>query len=202
MSRLSGAQWWACVGLILGLPTLLAHDATWALHPSQGLHQNPLNFWTCAWVHANARHLLVNLGALSLMIVLGWACQLPGTGALAWFLAWPLTHLALLLDPRLDHYFGMSGVLHAGIAVIAVHLIVQPRQPHPPGRISGPLIGWAVLGGVLLKCALENPTLKPLVFRSDLAMNVAPLSHLAGTLVGALVATALLNRHRRAQSPP
>ena len=36
--------------------------------------------------------------------------------------AWPLTHLSLLARPEVMHYGGLSGVLHAGVAVAALGL--------------------------------------------------------------------------------
>lgn len=192
-----GSWWWLGVGLALGLPALAGLlptpvPDTWALHPSSGLHQNPLNYWTCAWLHANSRHLLANLAGLALVMLLGWTWRLPSHSALAWALAWPLTHLALLLDPRLDTYYGLSGVLHAGVGVIGVSLITHAR----------PTQGWLLLLGLLAKCGLENPQLNATVVRPDLGMTVAPLAHLAGALVGLALAWALSRRHRCSQSRP
>jgi hypothetical protein len=41
----------------------------------------------------------------------------------AWVCAWPLTQLGLLMRPDLSHYGGLSGVLHAGAAIVALHLV-------------------------------------------------------------------------------
>lgn len=199
-----GSWWWLGVGLALGLPALAGllptHSApdTWALHPSSGLHQSPLNYWTCAWLHANTRHLLANLAGLALVMLLGWTWRLAPRSALAWALAWPLTHLALLLDPRLDTYYGLSGVLHAGVGVIAVGLITQ-AIPAQAGRKTQ---GWLLLVGLLAKCALENPRLNATLARPDLDMTVAPLSHAVGAVVGLALAWALSGRHRCSQSRP
>lgn len=194
------------VGLALGLPALVglfpAHPIpdTWALRPSQGLDQNPLHYWTCAWLHANTRHLLANLAGLTLILLLGRAWHLPARSALAWMLAWPLTHLALLLDPRLDTYYGLSGVLHAGVSIIALSLITEAGADQArPGRKTQ---GWLLLGGLLAKCWLENPRLSATLARPDLDMTVAPLSHAAGVLVGLALGWALSGRHRCSQSRP
>ena len=50
--------------------------------------------------------------------------------ALAWALAWPLTHLALLAEPALLRYGGLSGVLRAGAAVAAVALGATVIEKH------------------------------------------------------------------------
>jgi hypothetical protein len=205
VTRLNGPWWWLGIGLILGLPALLGlipdytPPSAWALHPSSGLPQNPLNYWTCAWLHANTPHLLANLAGLMLIVGLGWVVKVSPAHALAWGLAWPLTHLALLLDTRLDTYYGLSGVLHAGVGIIAVALIrTNNRQPTPhAGRL-----GWALLCGLLLKCWFENPDFRATLARADLSMTVAPMSHWAGALVGIALATALPKRHRCSQSRP
>jgi rhomboid family GlyGly-CTERM serine protease len=187
VTRPSGAWWWTGIGLALGLPAALGFlpshmqpPAAWALHPSAGLHQSPLNYWTCAWLHANAQHLAANLAALALILVIGWRIKLPPLSAAAWGLAWPLTHLALLLDVRLGTYYGLSGVLHAGVAILALTLITRRGADTPPM----PTIGWLLLVGLLAKCGLENPGLHATLPRPDLGMNVAPMAHWAGALVG------------------
>lgn len=201
-----GSWWWLGIGLALGLPALAGLIAphlipdTSALRPGSGVHQNPLNYWTCAWLHANTRHLLANLAGLALVMLLGWTWRLPARSALAWALAWPLTHLALLLDPRLDTYYGLSGVLHAGVAITAVHLITGAGTAQ--ARSARTTQGWLLLGGLLAKCWLENPRFSATLARPDLAMTVAPLSHLAGALVGLALAWALSGRHRCSQSRP
>lgn len=199
---------WTGVALALGLPALLGllpghwPPEAWALHPSAGLPQSPLNFWTCAWLHANTRHLVANLGGLALILSLGWILKLPPRAALAWLLAWPITHLALLLDPRLDTYYGLSGVLHAGLSIIATSLITQAN---PDRAAKWPaLYGWALLLGMLAKCWLENPDWQALLPRPGLDMNAAPMSHWAGTLVGIgiTLTLALPRGHRCSKSRP
>ncbi|MBC7701697.1 hypothetical protein [Aquabacterium sp.] len=206
--RFIGPLAWTGVGLMLGLPALLGllPDLTlpdhWALHPSAGLHQNPLNLWTCAWLHANTRHLVANLGGLALILSLGWILKLPPRTALAWLLAWPITHLALLLDPRLDTYFGLSGVLHAGLSIIATSLITETNPDRATKWTT--TYGWALLLGMLAKCWLENPDWQALLPRPGLGMNTAPMSHWAGAVVGIGITLTLplLGTHRCSKSRP
>ena len=194
---------------MLGLPAMLGRwpphlsPASWALHPDAGLHQNALNFWTCAWLHANTAHLFANLVGLSLIVCLGWILKLAPQAAIAWALAWPLTHVALLLDTRLSTYYGLSGVLHAGLGIIATSLILDPSSL--AGKWTKPF-GWALLGGLFVKCWLDNPHWQALVPRPELAMNAAPMSHWAGALVGMTLTvplTLLLTKyHRCSKSRP
>jgi len=196
---------WTGVALLLGLPALLglapaSTPPDWALHPSAGLAQHPLNVWTCAWVHANPRHLLANLTGLALIASLGWLLKLGPRSALAWLLAWPLTHLALLLDPRLDTYYGLSGVLHAGLSIVATSLIAAPDRTLKWTATYG----WALLVGILAKCWLENPDWQALLPRPGLGMNAAPMSHWAGSLVGIgiTLTLSLPGRHGCSKSRP
>lgn len=202
-SRHLGPLAWTAVALLLGLPALLPSPPlsdAWLLHPSAGFPQNPLNLWTCAWLHANTRHLVANLGGLALILGLGWFMKLPPRAALAWCLAWPLTHLALLLDPRLDSYYGLSGVLHAGLSIIATSLLLQPDGAARWVRGYGALL----LLGILAKCWLENPSWQALLPRPGLEMNAAPMSHWAGALVGIgiTLTLSLPKRHGCSKSRP
>ncbi|RZI86195.1 MAG: rhomboid family intramembrane serine protease [Rubrivivax sp.] len=175
---------------MLGLPALaslwpgFSALSNWPLHPSAAWPHDPVSLWTCAWVHANTPHLVANLLGLGLIMGLGWVLRLSTANALAWFLAWPLTHLALLLDPRLDTYFGLSGVLHAAVGIVAVSLITRPGPAARRPRLQG----WLVLATLFAKCWFENPELRALVPHPALSMTAAPLSHLAGTVVGTLTA--------------
>ena len=185
---LTGFLAWVGVAAALALPALWAHlahaDTTaWLLHPDQGLQQPLSHLISCAWVHANTAHLLANLAGVVIMCLLAWLARVDLTHAGLWLLSWPLTHLALLLDPRLHSYFGMSGVLHAGITLLALHIV---RQNNTVSAIPS-WTGWILLLGVPLKCVLENPRLLPLIDRPELGMQVAPLSHVSGFSVACLV---------------
>jgi len=58
----------------------------------------------------------------------GWRARAPRAAAFAWFVAWPLTHLLMAvpdsahLAQSLQHYGGLSGVLHAGVVVLGLAL--------------------------------------------------------------------------------
>ena len=198
---------WSLVSLLLAIPAawLGWHGfdtaPSWCLHPALGLHGNPLSrYWSSAWVHSNAAHLLSNLAGLALLLGLAWVYQLPARAALAWLAAWPLTHIVLLLDPRLDTYWGMSGVLHAGMAVIAITLIAHRTADAAVPRAR--TLGWSLLTFLVSKVWLENPQLASVIPRTDLAMNVAPIGHLAGLATGATAAMAASIRRSHRQSPP
>lgn len=153
----------------------------------------PWRAFSSAFVHWSPLHLGANVAGALVVGAFGYAARLAWPAVLAWLAAWPLTQLALLVQPALLHYGGLSGVLHAGVAVAALALVTQ---------VSGPrrLLGGAVLGGLLVKVALEEPwgaPLRPGGTGFDIA--TAPLAHATGTLAG-LVCAGLALALTRAES--
>ena len=169
--------------LLAGLAAL----AAWPLDP-QALRWQPELAWPQPWrlisaafVHLSALHLMANLLGTALVAALGWAAGCDRRAALAWALAWPLTHAGLLLQPALASYGGLSGVLHAAVAVVAWRLLrgSQGRQRS---------IGALLAAGLLLKLLLEAPWLGPLRQPAGWDIAIAPLAHSSGALAGWLCA--------------
>jgi len=188
----AGALCWAAVSLLL-LGAALAGGSLPASHidwqPALA-GREPWRAFSAAGVHYSRLHLNANLIGLALVAALGLAARLPTRAALAWALAWPLTHFGLLLQPALAHYGGLSGVLHAGVAVAAVQMLC--------GRVP-PLrwLGAAILIGVAWKLVGEAPWAATVTRPSGWDIAVAPGGHLSGALAG--VACALLVNLRRSQ---
>jgi hypothetical protein len=184
---------WLTVGLLLVLPSLLL----WPPHRlalqvlgwrADLAWSEPWRCWSAAWPHLNTLHLAANLAGAALVLALGWVAALPRRAAWAWALAWPLTHLALAAQAGLTSYVGMSGVLHAGVAVAAGALWWR-------GRPREARIALAVLAGLGVKLALEwwaDPGAPgALLHPPGWGMAVVPLAHVAGALAG-LACAALL----------
>jgi hypothetical protein len=128
-------------------------------------------------------HLVGNLAGVAVVGAFGHAARVPARCALAWLCAWPLTHIALRMQPGLLFYGGLSGVLHAGAAIVACRLAVEgPRRER--------LIGLAVLFGMALKIAIEGPVGTPVRTMHDWDIPIAPLAHAAGAVAGVLSAMA------------
>ena len=138
-------------------------------------------------MHFSAAHLGVNAAGALLVAALGVAAALPARATVAWALAWPLTHALLALRPEITRYGGLSGVLHAGVAVAATWLILSAA-----GRRRG--IGIALLGGLVVKVVLEAPWRALLPVSEALGITTVPLAHAAGTIAGALAALLLARR--------
>lgn len=188
---------WAALaaGLALGTVALWTTPGTaidW--QPRLALAE-PWRIWSAAFTHLSLLHLQANLLGCAAVAAFGVAARLPRHATWAWLAAWPLTHAALILQPLLNHYSGLSGVLHAGVAVGALHLVWRER-----GRRQA--IGAAVLAGLALKLWLETPWAGPTQAALGWDIPIAPLGHLSGTLSG-LVCGAVAQRlaARRAESP-
>jgi hypothetical protein len=95
--------------------------------------------------------------------------------------AWPATHAALAWQPALASYGGLSGVLHAGVAIGAWHLVA-----HDKGRRR--TIGLAVAVGLAIKLLLERPWAAPTQIVAGWDFPVAPIAHASGALAGVLAA--------------
>lgn len=143
----------------------------------------PWRLWTAAFVHWSLLHLGVNLAAIAIVAAWGWRAAVSRATVWLWLACWPLVQAALWLRPQVESYGGMSGVLHAGIAVAAVDVITRRRG-------TARWIGAAVLAGLSTKVLLEAPW-GPAVQRLpgwDIA--VVPWSHACGTVIGTLLAWA------------
>ena len=195
---------WRALALVLaGAATLLrasgADTTTWDWQPSLALTQ-PWRAWTCALVHFSAMHLGANLAGCAVVAAFGLAAGCRARATVAWALAWPLGHAALAWQPALAHYGGLSGVLHAGVAVAAWQALVGRNGDRAgPQRYSAqPWTGLAVLIGLAAKIVLEAPWGPPLRPLPVWDIAVAPLAHLTGAVAGLLCAAVLLppRRHR------
>lgn len=175
------------------------HALDW--QPALALSE-PWRWWTAAFVHLSPLHLGANLLATVIIGLLGRAAAVPDRVALAWLLAWPLSHGALgVLAPDLAHYAGLSGMLHGGVAAVAVHLVLSPGHAAVDERARRTRwrIGLAILAVLVVKLLGERPwgpSARP-ALGWDIAL--APMSHTTGAIAGALLAAVAeaLDRARR-----
>ena len=180
----AGPGWAGLAGLLLAaalaafvLDTARLTALDW--QPSLALAQ-PWRAFTAAAVHYSALHLAANVAGSVLVAAFGVAARVPAGCVWAWALAWPLTHVGLLLRPELSHYGGLSGVLHAGVAVVAVHLVCDEK-----GGRARRWTGAAVAAGLVVKVLSESPWGATLRRPEGWDIAVAPLAHATGTLAGA-----------------
>lgn len=174
-----GRAWLAvAVALVLGSALAWWLPAPWLdWQPGRGLAE-PWRLVSAAFVHWSERHWLANAGAAIVVAALGAVARLPHRAAWAWLAAWPLTHALLWVQPGLLHYGGLSGVLHAAVAVAGLFLAAGgPRRRER-------WIGAAILAGLALKIVLERPWAGPPARPGDWDIAVAPVAHAAGALAG------------------
>jgi rhomboid family GlyGly-CTERM serine protease len=169
----------AAAGLLYGQDM-----ARWDWQPALAWSQ-PWRAWTAAGMHLSLRHLLMNLAGCALIGLLGGRAPLLPRDALAWCLAWPLCQWGLLLRPDLAHYAGLSGVLHAGAAIIAWRLLRSGQGRHQA-------VGGLLAAGLVFKLWTEQPFGAVVQDVPGWDFALAPWSHLSGVLAGLLMA-ALLN---------
>lgn len=172
-----------CAGSLIAY-ALERQGAVAGANPSVGfdwqpalLGTQPWRAWAAAFVHYSDRHLLANLAGALGVAALGLAARVPVRSVLAW----ALVQVGLLLQPGLQHYGGLSGVLHAGVAVVATHLLWSPSRTQRR-------IGMAVLAGLLLKLLGEAPWAGVISHPSGWDIAVAPGAHVSGVLVGCVLA--------------
>jgi hypothetical protein len=170
----------------------------------------PWRPWTCAWVHWSWPHLAVNVAGAIVVAAVGWRARAPLSAAVAWLLAWPLTHLLLALAAseapsraieaahRLQHYGGLSGVLHAGVVVLGLALAFPAAgatareqaaglaQLSPGVAARHRFVGLAIVAGTLAKVLLEAPWDLALRPSALLGIGVAPAAHACGFAAGVI----------------
>ena len=158
------------------------------------LATQPWRWWSAAFTPLGTMHLAANLAGCAAVAAFGVAGGLGRRAALAWFLAWPLTHLALALTCGVQRYAGLSGVLHAGVAVGTVFVIAQSRR----GTLRW--IGAAVAVGLLAKLLHEQAWIAPVQRLPGWDFPVVVAAHAAGALAGTGCALAVLWWRRRSRN--
>lgn len=151
----------------------------------------PWRAFSAVGVHYSVQHLAANLAGAALAGLLGYVARVPASLALAWCVAWPLTHFGLLAKPGLAHYGGLSGVLHAGVAAVAVYLLASGTR-----RQRG--VAAALLAGLIAKLLGEAPWGEALQQTAGWDIALAPVVHTSGAVAGAVCAGAALLLRRTA----
>jgi len=186
-----GRAWLALVLLLIaGSLLALAVPAAWIDWQPELAWREPWRAFTAALVHWSDRHLLANLAAAAVVGAYGFAAALPRAATLAWLLAWPLSHVMLLWRPELAHYGGLSGMLHAGVAITCLWLLVL-------GQGGRRLVGVLVSLGLVIKLGSESPWGPALQHSEEWDIALAPLAHATGALAGFLCGAIALWLSRR-----
>ena len=143
--------------------------------------QQPWRWWSAACVHWSALHLVsqpARAGGRRRFRLAARAAAGRG-GGLARRLAADAPRAAAA--PRLLHYGGLSGVLHAGVVVAACWLAVRATGPRAGHRRGGG-------GGPAVKVLTEAPWGPTLRMAPGWDIAIAPLAHVSGAAAGVLCA--------------
>lgn len=176
--------WWA------GAP--VAQALTWR---ADTWAQHPWTLWTTPWVHIHTPHLIGNQLAVGALAAMAWLVRPNAVASVAWLLAWPTATLVLPWWPHIGYAVGLSGLIHAAVAVVAVHLLLCQDPFVPSSRRWGGLLA----AGLCAKLALEQGWHWPVVWSNSANMSVVQAAHLTGAVAGAVFSTvlALVWRHQR-----
>lgn len=168
-------------------PALVLDTAHWTAQP--------WTLWTGPLVHLHLAHLMANLCALA---AVGWLGQSLGLGmrsVLAATAAWPLGSLLLLAWPGSLMVWGLSGILHAMVAIMGLHGLQA-------GAARQRMLAGLLLLGLVLKLLLEQAWAVPVASTGAWPFPVVAAAHLAGFGAGLLCAASasladLLHERRR-----
>ncbi len=192
-----GQRAWLVVAALLAACAL----AGWST-PRESIDWQPALAFSQPWrafsaigVHYSAQHLAANLGGVLLAGAFGFVARVPVQLAWAWLAAWPLTQFGLLLKPELVNFGGLSGVLHAGVAIVVTFLLMS-------GTRAQRIVASLVLIGLLAKLLSEAPWGEALRHPAGWDVAVAPLAHLSGAVAGAVCAVISLLLPHRSDSLP
>ena len=169
-----------------GRPALLAWRPSlwWA---------EPWRLWSAAWPHQSALHLGANLAGAALVVALGVAARLPVRAAAAWALAWPLTHLGLLVDARpCAPTAACRACCTRGWRWRRLALALRASRAERR-------VGLALGAGLAFKVLSETPWRAPLAHPPGWDVAVAPIAHASGALAGLLAGALLLAAQPRSR---
>lgn len=141
-------------------------------------------------LHSNHWHLLMNLGALLLMLMLHQLYyNLKSFAFLLIFGCFGISLLLYLFSPQIQIYVGLSGWLHCFITVGALLDIRHKIQS-----------GWLILLGVIAKVSYEQWQGPDAELAALIEANVATDAHLYGVICGLLLGLVVVLNAKRVKS--
>ncbi|CAJ0770328.1 rhombosortase [Ralstonia chuxiongensis] len=189
--------WGACAGVA-------ALSAAFSFVPwlyAFGLYQREAvragQWWrivTAMWVHLDQWHWLADaMAAVGLILLLARVLR-PQVIVGVLVVCGVLVQIALLNQPTVQWYGGLSGALH-GLAAWGGLRLLKPSTDVAEDRFSR-WIGVALCAGVLVKVWLEQSWLSPIAYDPHWGFGVVRIAHAFGAASGLLVWVLGEWRHR------
>ena len=176
--------------LLLILLHLLPETARSVLEYHRAEPQQVWRFFTGHLLHSNHWHLVMNLGALLLMLMLHQLhYQLKSFVLLLLSGCLGISILLYLFSPQIQIYVGLSGWLHCFISLGALLDIRHKIQS-----------GWLILLGVIAKVTYEQWQGPDMELAALIDANVAIDAHLYGVICGLLLGLLYLVSTKPAKS--
>jgi rhomboid family GlyGly-CTERM serine protease len=180
--------WAACAGVA-------ALSAAFSFVPwlyAVGLYQRDAvrtgQWWrivTAMWVHLDQWHWLADAMAAAGLILLLARVLRPQVIVGVLVACGLLVQVALLNQPTVQWYGGLSGALH-GLAAWGGLRLLRPSTDAAEDRFSR-WIGVALCAGVLVKVWLEQSWLSPIAFDPHWGFGVVRIAHAFGAASGLLI---------------
>ena len=180
--------WAACAGVA-------ALSAAFSFVPwlyAVGLYQRDAvrtgQWWrivTAMWVHLDQWHWLADAMAAAGLILLLARVLRPQVIVGVLVACGVLVQVALLNQPTVQWYGGLSGALH-GLAAWGGLRLLRPSTDAAEDRFSR-WIGVALCAGVLVKVWLEQSWLSPIAFDPHWGFGVVRIAHAFGAASGLLI---------------
>lgn len=186
------SRWWLWLCVLHGMASMLvwwagepaSHFLTWRAGESWS---RPWTWWTTAWVHLHTPHLIGNQMTIGAFAAWAWLVRPDRLTALTWCAAWPVSTLTLNVWPQIGYCVGLSGVLHAGIAIMGLFMLRGRFR-----RGSERVWGWLLLTGLGLKLFSEQGWHSPVVWDSAANLSVVRAVHFTGALSGVVMALLMM----------
>lgn len=140
---------------------------------------------TAMWVHLDAWHWLADAMAAAGLILLLARVLRPQRIVGALIACGVLVQMALLPQPAVQWYGGLSGALH-GLAAWGGLRMLRPPTEAGDDRLSR-WIGVMLCVGVLVKVWLEQSWLSPIAFDPRWGFGVVRIAHALGAASGLLI---------------
>jgi rhomboid family GlyGly-CTERM serine protease len=154
---------------------------------------------TAMWVHLDTWHWLADAMAAAGLILLLARVLRPHVIVGALVVCGVLVQIALLNQPTVQWYGGLSGALH-GLAAWGGLRLLKPSADGAEDRFSR-WIGVALCVGVLVKVWLEQSWLSPIAYDPHWGFGVVRIAHAFGAASGLLIWVLGEWRHRDNRPP-